>query len=388
MGNITNDFGLYKGYNDNYFGSFSSIERKFKIDFRAGVRVNYVGGRHNSENFVFNSKFNKVIIYNNEEITGYRWLMAYFEKELFIIRDKGDIIKFDVCSREITPINDFIMMGYNLNGNSVPIVTANSTIGLYDFQEQKIIWENNNMDTKYLAANENYIINTNSSYSQKTCLDIRTGEHIWTIRGGEYKPLGNCEKLGRNILIDNTIIGHGVVSPSNGYRQREDVLWFAIDIKTKELIWKMELPFHRVSTIYCDKCYHYIYLNEDNERFYYSKVDFTTGITTVDIDITDQMIKAKKEDDEIFGPDPYLRAMTISEKSVYFGIGRRYVQMNRSTYEIEVLYEGKSVFDNSEFAFGRLFVTEMIGGTVMFSEKDAPETDLDRFFAEQEDEYV
>ena len=135
-------------------------------------------------------------------------------------------------------------------------------------------------------------------------------------------------------------------------------------------------------TIYADKCFHYIHRDEEKGIYYYSVVDFTNGEDVITVDITEEVLKNKPPQQQPFYDDLWFRAMTITEGYAYFGIGIRYVRMDRVNYEIEVLYEGGSVFDNSDFFGGRLFVTEMIGGTIMFSEKDAPETDIDRFFDE------
>ena len=59
--------------------------------------------------------------------------------------------------------------------------------------------------------------------------------------------------------------------------------------------------------------------------------------------------------------------------------------MDRVNYKMNVIYEGSSVFDNAEFFSDRLFLTEMIGGTIMFHEEGILETDLDRFYIESKE---
>ena len=218
----------------------------------------------------------------------------------------------------------------------------------------------------------------------KTCLDFDTGELLWKRTIDEFKDLKNLSSFGWNILIGDSNIGasrpNDVPSHSN---DPHPLHWFSLDIPTQNVKWRIQIPKQLCHTIYGDHCYHYIYRDMDKGTYYYSSVDFETGIGKITLDITEEVNRVKPPQSQPFYDDLWWRAMSVSENYIYFGIGVRFVRMSRLTYEIEVLYEGKSVFDNSEFAFGRLFVTEMIGGTVMFSEKGAPETDLDRFFMDE-----
>jgi len=153
---------------------------------------------------------------------------------------------------------------------------------LFDLEQDKKIWSTNEIALpQNLIYKKDQIILSSLNFVNKLCFDRKNGEVIWRHSAG-IGLFEDFKNLGRSYHYENMLVGHDSINIQLNKLEQNDQLWYGFDLKSRELLWKLDIPHPKFLSIAAGVM-RILYL-ENKVSIFYAEYSLSTGkeITKID----------------------------------------------------------------------------------------------------------